>query len=197
MRDFIKQKPVILTSLLLGVILIAIITTFIYSTFASDVSFSKEDTPTDADYSYNFNLFNNISKTVTVKAKSKKIVDLNITNNNSATVKYGVAYSNSNSDSDNWCWYSIGKYDKSPNDISGNIDANETKTVSIFIANGNNEDTTITLEVLTGFENGGNLIIPGDKTEIDNTTTYNSESKIPSSSLICPSRVGEVEKPVG
>lgn len=139
------------------VLLFAVIVVTLYHTFAIDVS-TNDGANNITDIGYSFNANDGATKSVVVKAGKTKYFDFKIVNTNGDTIKYGVIYDNTNMSN-----VTVRENDNSVNPVTGLIESNDDGIyISIEITNNNNSDKTVVFSVVTGYENGGNLIIPSN-----------------------------------
>lgn len=155
------------------IVLIVIITLSIailglYATYAINSEMTK-GTSDDYDYSLSFDIYGNTFRDITVEAGKTKVFELEVTNPYDGTVKYGVAYSMVNPTTLP-SGVTIAKLSTSEGDTISLIEANQKKIVSVVVANESTSSVTVSLSVVPGYENGGDLIVSG-KTLI--TSVYN------------------------
>lgn len=141
------------------ILFVSIIVVTLYQTFAIDIN-SNNSTSGIMDMGYDFNINGNGTNSITVKNGTTKYLDLKIVNTNEGTVRYGIAYSNSDISG-----VSITGSSTTPNPVTGLIETNSDGIyVSLEITNNSGADKTITFVVITGYENGGDLIVPSGYT---------------------------------
>ena len=134
-----------------GILLLIMLSLFY--TYATSVT--MDETSGSADLTYNVNLSDPETTTITVEAGKTKYFDLFITNNNGGTIKYGLAYSGTKPSG-----VTIAQVDTSKNKVSDLIESNSTNQVSLVIVNNTNSDLTYDIIPVTGYANGGDLIVP-------------------------------------
>lgn len=168
MINFVEKKELILVTILTFLISL----TGLFATYAIDTGLTVESTST-YDMSLSFDLYDSATKQVIIPAGKTKFFDIDVKNSNSKTIKYGIAYSlvspttlPSN--------VTIAKSWKSANPISGNISSNATLPVTIAVVNNSTSSITISLSIIYGYENGGDLIVPTGQTLITGEYEYTS-----------------------
>lgn len=162
MINFISKKRIFFISIIIIMLTIAI---GLYTTYALNVTV-QETTPTTYNMALSFDLSNTLNMQLTVPAGKTKLFDLDITNPYSDAVKYGVAYSMV-SPTTLPSGLIIAQTDSSPNSSTGLVNASSTATVSVIIVNDSSSSVTVSLSVINGYKNGGNLIVPTGKTLVD------------------------------
>ncbi len=153
-----KKKEIVILSLLI----ISLITVSLYQTLATDITMNKTNS-TDADLSYTFDITDQTGRVVNVKAGATKILDVFVTNPNSGTIKYGIAYTPSTVKTDD---ITIAQLNTSKDAVSGLINKDERKQITLIIINNGTSDITLSLVSVTGYEHGGDLIAPSNHTLI-------------------------------
>ena len=164
-----KKREIIVLSLLI----ISLITVSLYQTLATDITMNKTNS-TDADLSYTFDITDQTGRVVNVKAGATKVLDIFVTNSNSGTIKYGIAYTPSSVKTDDII---IAQLNTSKDSVSGLINKNERKQITLIIINNSTNDITLSLVAVTGYEHGGDLIVPSNHTLI--TESYEIEEPAP------------------
>ena len=160
-----KKKEVIVLSILV----ISLITVSLYQTLATDITMNKVDS-SNADLSYTFDITDQTGRVVNVKAGATKILDVFVTNPNNGTIKYGIAYTPTTVKTDD---ITIAQLNTSKDAVSGLINKDERKQITLVIINNGTSDITLSLVSVTGYEHGGNLIVPDNHTII--TDSYEIE----------------------
>lgn len=141
------------------ILFVSIIVVTLYQTFAIDIN-SNNSTSDTMDMGYDFDINGDGTQSVTVNNGTTKYLDLKIVNNNEGTIRYGIAYSNSDISG-----VTIKGSSTTPNPVTGLIETNSDGIyVSLEITNNSGSDKTITFVVITGYENGGDLIVPSGYT---------------------------------
>lgn len=141
------------------ILFVSIIVVTLYQTFAIDVN-SNNSTSDITDIGYDFDINGNGTKSVTVKNGTTKYFDLRIVNTNDGTIKYGIAYNNSNMSG-----VTIKGSSSSSNPVTGLIESSDDGIyVGLEITNNSGSDKTVTFMIVTGYENGGDLIVPSGYT---------------------------------
>ena len=153
-----KKSRVIIVLLLV----ISLITVVLYQTLATDITMNKTNVA-GVDLSYTFDITDTTGRVVNVNAGATKILDLFLTNNNNGTINYGIAYTPSSVKTDD---ITIAELSGSRDSISGTINKNEKKQITIVIVNNGTSDISLTLVPIAGYEHGGDLIVPSDHTLI-------------------------------
>ena len=151
-----KKSRVIIVLLLV----ISLITVVLYQTLATDITMNKTNVA-GVDLSYTFDITDTTGRVVNVNAGATKILDLFLTNNNNGTINYGIAYTPSSVKTDD---ITIAELSGSRDSISGTINKNEKKQITIVIVNNSTSDITLTLVPIAGYEHGGDLIVPSNHT---------------------------------
>ena len=160
-----KKKEIVILSLLI----ISLITVSLYQTLATDITMNKTNSTT-ADLSYTFDITDQTGRVVNVKAGATKVLDIFVTNSNSGTIKYGIAYTPSTVKTND---ITIAQLNTSKDSVSGLINKNEKKQITLVIINNSTSDITLSLVAVTGYEHGGDLIVPSNHTLI--TDSYEIE----------------------
>lgn len=141
------------------ILFVSIIVVTLYQTLAIDVN-SNNSTSDITDIGYDFDINVNGTKSVTVKNGTTKYFDLRIVNTNDGTIKYGIAYNNSNMSG-----VTIKGSSSSSNPVTGLIESSDDGIyVGFEITNNSGSDKTVTFMIVTGYENGGDLIVPSGYT---------------------------------
>ena len=154
----ISKRDMVLLSLLV----VCLITVSLYQTLATDVTMNKTNVAS-VDMSYTFDITDQTGRVVKVGAGSTKVLDIFLTNNNNGTISYGIAYTPSSVKNDN---ITIAQMSGSKDSVSGTINKNEKKQISLVIVNNSSSDISLTLVPVTGYEHGGDLIVPSNQTLI-------------------------------
>ena len=155
-----KKKIVIIT-----IFILILITLSLYYTYATDVS--MDNTTGEVDLTYNIDIKDTSGRSITVKAGSTKTFDIFITNNNGGTINYGLAYSPTKEDG-----ITIAQVNTSKNKVSELIENNTTHQISLIIINNTSNDVTYSIIPITGYEKGGDLIVPDGYTLITDIYGY-------------------------
>ena len=141
------------------ILFVSIIVVTLYRTLAIDVN-SNNSTSNITDMGYDFDINGDGTKSVTIKNGATKYFDLKIVNTNDGTIRYGIAYSNSNMSG-----VTIKASSNTPNPVTGLIQSNSDGIyVSLEITNNSGSDKTVTFMIVTGYENGGDLVVPSGYT---------------------------------
>ena len=90
-----------------------------------------------------------------------KVFDIFLSSNNNGTIKYGFAYQETTSSG-----IEVKMLNTSIDKVEGTINNNETKKVTLVIDNNTSNNITYNIIPVTGYENGGNLIVPSGYTLI-------------------------------
>ena len=151
---------------LLSLLVVCLITVSLYQTLATDVTMNKTNVAS-VDMSYTFDITDQTGRVVKVGAGSTKVLDIFLTNNNNGTISYGIAYIPSSVKNDK---ITIAQMSNSKDSVSGTINKNEKKQISLVIINNSSSDITLTLVPVTGYEHGGDLIVPSNHTLISDVT---------------------------
>ena len=163
-----KKKEIII----LAILVVSLITVSLYQTLATDITMNKTN-GTNADLSFTFDITDQTGRVVNVKAGATKILDVFVTNPNDGTIKYGIAYTPSTVKTDD---ITIAQLNTSKDSISGLINKNERKQITLVIINNSTNDITLSLVTVTGYEHGGDLIVPSNHTLITETSESYSVS---------------------
>ena len=164
-----KKREIIVLSLLI----ISLITVSLYQTLATDITMNKTNS-TDADLSYTFDITDQTGRVVNVKTGATKVLDIFVTNSNSGTIKYGIAYTPSSVKTND---ITIAQLNTSKDSVSGLINKGERKQITLVIINNSTSDINLSLVAVTGYEHGGDLIVPKNHTLI--TENYEIEEPVP------------------
>ena len=163
-----KKKEIII----LAILVVSLITVSLYQTLATDITMNKTN-GTNADLSFTFDITDQTGRVVNVKAGATKILDVFVTNPNDGTIKYGIAYTPSTVKTDD---ITIAQLNTSKDSVSGLINKNERKQITLVIINNSTNDITLSLVTVTGYEHGGDLIVPSNHTLITETSENYSVS---------------------
>ena len=152
--------------ILLSILFIIIGITTLSITYALN-TFTTEDTTQDYDLSYNFDISDNATWNISIDSSKTKAFKVRIFNPYSDSIKYGIAYKIVNFSNDDNLIIGILK---SSNDVGVNlIEANSSKNISVGVTNNSDLSIQLSLIVITGYKNGGDLIVPeGYKLITDN-----------------------------
>lgn len=164
-----NRKRVIFVSLIIILIAIA----GLYATYAINVEL-KEPTTTEDGMMLNFELKGG-KKEINVESGKTKTFDIDITNLNNDDIKYGIVYSLENSSSLP-AGVTIAQSSISENEAVGMVSKESTVSVSIVIVNESTTNVEVLLDVINGYKNGGDLIIPEGKTLIETIYDINTIS---------------------
>ena len=156
-----KKKEIIV----LSISIISLITVSLYQTLATDITMNKVNS-TDADLSYTFDITDQTGRVVNVASGATKILDVFVTNPNNGTIKYGIAYTPSSVKTDD---ITIAQLSTSKDSVSGLINKDERKQITLVIINNSTSDITLSLVSVTGYEHGGDLIVPSNHALIKET----------------------------
>ena len=154
------NKKLIFTSL----IVLALVVAALSITYALNVNVTQ-NTTSDYDLSYTFDISDNATWTINLEAGKTKIYDIAVTNPYNDSIKYGIVYKMDNPTTmpDNSL---VGILSDSENYSQGSINSNSTINVSIAVVNSSTSNMQVTLSVISGYKNGGELIIPDGYTLI-------------------------------
>ena len=154
------KRKLIFTSL----IVLALVVATLSITYALNVNVTQ-NTTTDYDLSYTFDISDNTTWTINLESGKTKIYEISITNPYSDSIKYGIVYKMDNPTTmpDNSL---VGIVSTSENYSQGSINSNSTINVSIAVVNSSTSNMQVTLSVISGYKNGGELIIPDGYTLI-------------------------------
>ena len=144
--------------IILSVIVILIGIASILSTYALDITMTK-GTSSNYDMSLTFDISGNVNKELSVEAGKTKTFDIVVNNPYTDTITYGIAYKmlNPTTKPDDLI---IAVTNISENPSEGMIDANSKKVISLIIVNNSTSNIQVSLSVINGYKNGGDLIIP-------------------------------------
>ena len=154
-------------------LVISLITVSLYQTLATDITMNKTNV-SGVDLSYTFNITDTTGRVVNVKSGATKVLDLFLTNPNNGTISYGIAYTPSSVKTDD---ITIAELSGSRDSVSGTINKNEKKQITIVIVNNSTSDITLTLVPIAGYEHGGDLIVPSNHILI--TEEYEIKEPVP------------------
>ena len=146
-------------------LVISLITVVLYQTLATDITMNKTNVA-GVDLSYTFDITDTTGRVVNVNAGATKILDFFLTNNNNGTINYGIAYTPSSVKTDD---ITIAELSGSRDSVSGTINKNEKKQITIVIVNNGTSDISLTLVPIAGYEHGGDLIVPSNHTLISDS----------------------------
>ena len=150
----------------LSILFIIIGITTLSITYALNI-FTTEDTTQDYDLSYNFDISDNATWNINIDSSKTKAFKVRIVNPYSDSIKYGIAYKivNSSNNDD----LTIGILKSSNNVGVDLIEADSSENISVGVTNNSNSSMQLSLIVITGYKNGGDLIVPeGYKLITDN-----------------------------
>ncbi len=117
----------------------------LYNTFAvNSIASNISDNVYDIDI--------NDSSTITIPKNSSKTVYYHIKNTNKGSVKYGVGY-NTNT------IIEVKIYDDSKDKASDTISYGDNKYIKLYLNNSTSSDSSVTISLVLGYENGGDLIV--------------------------------------
>ena len=144
--------------IILSVIVILIGIASILSTYALDITMTK-GTSSNYDMSLTFDISGNVNKELSVEAGKTKTFDIVVNNPYTDTITYGIAYKmlNPTTKPDDLI---IAVTNISENSSEGMIDANSKKVISLIIVNNSTSNIQVSLSVINGYKNGGDLILP-------------------------------------
>ena len=139
-------------------VIIALCGIILSVSYALNVSVT-ENTTSDYDLSYTFDISDNATWTINLEAGKTKIYEVSVTNPYNDSITYGIVYKmdNPTTMSDDSL---VGLVNTSENSSQGILEANLEKNISIAIVNGSDSNMQVTLSVISGYKNGGDLIIP-------------------------------------
>ena len=154
------KRKLIFTSL----IVLALVVATLSITYALNVNVTQ-NTTSDYDLSYTFDISDNATWTINIEAGKTKVYDIAVTNPYNDSIKYGIVYKLNNPTTmpDNSL---VGIVSTSENFSQGSINSNSTINVSIAVVNSSTSNMQVTLSVISGYKNGGELIIPDGYTLI-------------------------------
>ena len=154
------KRKLIFTSL----IVLALVVATLSITYALNVNVTQ-NTTSDYDLSYTFDISDNATWTINLASGKTKIYEISITNPYSDSIKYGIVYKMDNPTTmpENSL---VGIVSTSENSSQGSINSNSTINVSIAVVNSSTSNMQVTLSVISGYKNGGELIIPDGYTLI-------------------------------
>ena len=158
-------------------IIIALCGIVLSASYALNVNVTQ-NTTSDYDLSYTFDISDNATWTINLEANKTKIYDIAVTNPYNDSITYGVVYKMDNPTTmpENSL---VGIVNTSENSSQGILEANSRKNISIAIVNGSDSNMQVTLSVISGYKNGGDLIIPEGYTLI--TDEYDIVTNEPNS----------------
>ncbi len=160
--------------IILPVIVILIGIASILTTYALDITMTK-GTSSNYDMYLTFDISGNVNKELSVEAGKTKTFDIVVNNPYTDTITYGIAYKmlNPTTKPDDLI---IAVTNISENTSEGTIDANSKKVISLIIVNDSTSNIQLSLTVVNGYKNGGDLIIPTDYTIISDIYEVGSTS---------------------
>ena len=139
-------------------IVIALLGIILSVTYALNVNVT-ENTTSDYDLSYTFDISDNTTWNISVEAGKTKVYEITLTNPYNDLIKYGVVYKLNNPETLPE-GSMVAMLSDSENSSTGSINANATINVSIAIVNGSTSNMQVTISIVNGYKNGGDLIIP-------------------------------------
>ena len=144
--------------IILSVIVILIGIASILTTYALDITMTR-GTSSNYDMSLTFDISGNVNKELSVEAGKTKTFDIVVNNPYTDTITYGIAYKmlNPTTKPDDLI---IAVTNISENPSEGMIDANSKKVISLIIVNDSTSNIQVSLSVINGYKNGGDLILP-------------------------------------
>ena len=163
--------------IILSVIVILIGIASILTTYALDITMTR-GTSSNYDMSLTFDISGNVNKELSVEAGKTKTFDIVVNNPYTDTITYGIAYKmlNPTTKPDDLI---IAVTNISENPSEGIIDANSKKVISLIIVNDSTSNIQVSLSVINGYKNGGDLIIPTGYTIISDVYEVDSTSHRP------------------
>ena len=159
----IDKKKIGIIALVIGLLLL--ISLALYYTYAIDIT--MKPTTGDNDLAYNIDINDTDGRSITVNSNTTKVFDIFLSSNNNGTIKYGFAYQETTSSG-----IEVKMLNTSIDKVEGTINNKETKKVTLVIDNNTSNDITYNIIPVTGYQNGGNLIIPSGYTLISNTYSF-------------------------
>lgn len=150
---------------LILIVLITIIIASLYGTFAL-ISDQMDD---NANADYTFVIGNISNQKIIVSSNETKTIDIHLTNPYDGALNYGVVYSLKEDYEIN-----IGTLSTSTNKAQDIVNGKEDRTISIIIDNPTENDIEVFLSIVTGYINGGDLILKEDQKLITNTININN-----------------------
>ncbi len=152
--------------LIISLIIITLISCVLYYTYAIDITM-EEASSSDADLAYNININDTDGRSITVSSNTTKVFDIFLSSNNNGTIKYGFSYKETTSSG-----IEVKMLNTSTDKVEGTINNKETKKVTLVIDNNTSSNITYNIIPVTGYQNGGNLIVPSGYTLISNTYSF-------------------------
>jgi len=142
-------------------IILLIIVTGLYSSYAINVYYN-EGIPLTYDQALDFSLSNELEQEVLVEANKTKVIDFDITNPYEGNIKYGLTYKMINPTTlpDGVI---IAQSSESLAFSVGMLEEDDSIIVSIIIVNNTDSNLTLSLGLVYGYENGGELILEDNK----------------------------------
>lgn len=133
-----KKRIIIITSL----IILSLVVLSLYNTFATEETSLNDNV-------YNITLTGNNDE-INVPARSSKIIYYKVCNTNKGKVKYGVGYKSDN--------IIVKEYWDSTDPTTNIIDYGENKFIKLKLINDTEEDGSVEISTVLGYEEGGDLI---------------------------------------
>ena len=159
--------------LVISLIVVTLISCILYYTYAIDITM-EETSSTEADLVYNININDTDGRSITVSPNTTKVFDIFLSSNNNVTIKYGFAYKETTSSG-----IEVKMLNTSLDKVEGTINNNETKKVTLIIDNNTSSNITYNIVPVTGYQNGGDLIIPSGYTLISGEYEFPVEPNAP------------------
>ena len=157
-----KKNIIIVIS---GILLLIMLSLFY--TYAINVSMEQVDG--NADLTYNINLSNPTSTIITVEPGETKYFDIVVTNTNDGAINYGLVYNQVEINT-----VTVAQTDVSKYKAIDSIEKDETRRISLVIKNEKTSNITYSILPVTGYEQGGDLVVPSNHTLIDDVYSYKS-----------------------
>ena len=151
--------------LLIVLIIMSIIVIGLYGTFALTDNGLSDDT----NYDYEFIIGNTTENELTLSSSQVKTIDIKISNPYKGTLNYGLAYETEQKEN-----IKIGVLNTSTNKGQSSIEENDTKTVSLIMKNLTEKEIKVKIYLITGYVNGGDLILKENQTLIDEIIGINN-----------------------
>ena len=120
-------------------------------------------------YDYEFIIGSTSNREIILNSSQTKTIDIKISNPLDGTLNYGLAYS-----TDNFEDIKIGTLNTSTDNAVSSIEKEDTKLVSVIIKNLTNNEIKIDISLITGYINGGELLLEKNQKMITDVIDINN-----------------------
>jgi len=160
-----KKNLFINKKILIIIITFCLVICGLYTTFALNV-FVDDDIPKEYDLAFVFDLSSNNTGQLSIPSGKTKVFDIKVKNPYHDKIRYGIAYSliTPNSLDENVV---IAQLYNSKNSSNALVESFSSAVVSIIVINQSQDDIVLSMSVLNGYKNGGELILSEGQTLIN------------------------------